>query len=136
MMLDPRGQDDYGQVFSEPQLLQYREAINGWKHDIKNYQIISSAGRAGEASAAIVFAVQAMASLSKKFLHHRAQLFVVIDEQERQLHLLFRGLHRYCLRARRPIRILHRALSLAQIKSVVIRLTNLKIEDTQGKYSV
>ncbi len=81
-MLDTCGQNDYGEVFSEPQLLQHSEAIDGGKHDIENYQIIGSAGRAGKASSAIVLAIQAMASLGKKLLHHRTQLFVVIDEQQ------------------------------------------------------
>jgi hypothetical protein len=60
-------------------MLKHGEAINDGKHDIENYQIIGSAERGGEALPAIMLAVQAMASLRKKLLHHFAQLFVVIN---------------------------------------------------------
>jgi hypothetical protein len=81
-MLDARGEDDDWEVLSAPQMLQHSEAIESGKHDIENHQIIGPAGRAGEASFAVEFAIEAMASLGKEFLHHGAQLFVVIDEQK------------------------------------------------------
>ena len=72
MLLNARGQHDHGKVFSPPQLLQHRQAVEDGEHHVENHQIVGAVTCSVQAIPAVVNTIQMMASLGKELLHHPA----------------------------------------------------------------
>lgn len=93
LRLDAGGEHDDGDSFAAAELLEDFDAVQNGEHDVEDDEIVGAVEGVGEAVAAVVDEFDAVAGLGEEFGHHGAELFVVINEQEREGGLFFGVVH-------------------------------------------